>query len=158
MRPAARVPPRPPHAAARGFTLIELLIAMVVIAILAAIAYPSYRDHVLRGRLTDGAQALATLRAAMERHYQDHRTYATAMLGTQTVTTPCAVPVAQRTVGAFVLSCDGTPTATAYTLQAQGLGFRLTVDQTDRRATTAAPSGWRTCATAWILSRSQACT
>ena len=36
---------------ARGFTLIEVLIVVAIIAILVAIAVPSYTDYVTRGRL-----------------------------------------------------------------------------------------------------------
>ncbi len=146
------------RATRRGFTLIEVMIAVAIVGILAAVAYPSYRDYVVRGQLVDATTALSTFRADMERHFQDNRTFATV----GTFVTPCALTdAAARTVGNFVISCSGTPTATAYTLQAVGSGpvsgFTFTITQQDVRATTAAPTGWGTCTTRWILRKGQTC-
>ena len=140
-----------------GFTLAELLIAMAVAGILAAIAYPSYVDFTIRGQLADATTGLGIVQGRMERHFQDRRTYATV----GTFTTPCAGSAGDRTFGAFVVACNGTPTATAYTLTATGsgraAGFTYTLDQSDLRATTAAPAGWNTCASRWLTRRGQAC-
>ncbi|MBC7938818.1 MAG: prepilin-type N-terminal cleavage/methylation domain-containing protein, partial [Chitinophagaceae bacterium] len=59
-----------------GFTLIELMITVAIIAILAMVAVPSYRDHILRGQLVDATNGLSSVRANMERHFQDNRSYA----------------------------------------------------------------------------------
>jgi type IV pilus assembly protein PilE len=155
-----------PRAARRrgagGFTLIELMVTVAIVAILASIAYPAYRDYVIRGQLVNATNGLATMRANMERHFQDNRTYVTVTAGATTFTTPCAVAAAQRTFGNFVVQCaTGQPTATTYVLEAVGngpvAGFTLTINQADARSTTA-PAGWGNCATAWILRRGQACT
>jgi type IV pilus assembly protein PilE len=119
---------------------------------------PSYRDHVVRGQLTDATNGLSTLRAQMERHYQDNRTYATV----GTFVTPCAsTEVATRTFGPFVVSCATTPTSSAFTLQAVGSGsvegFTFTINETEVRATTRAPSGWNTCANKWLTKKGLAC-
>ena len=119
-----------------GFTLIELMITVLIVAILAAIAIPSYRNYVIRGQLVDATNGLSSLRANMERFFQDNRTYVT----TGTFVSPCTV--AGLTQGSFALSCTGAgaPTATTYTLTATGsgntAGFVYTVDQTGTQSTT----------------------
>lgn len=121
----------------RGFTLIEVMITVAIVAILATIALPSYRDYILRGRLVDATNLLATGRANMERYFQDNRTYATV----GSIVPPCAVSPSP-TQGPFTLTC-GTPTNTAYTLTATGsgttAGFTFTTNETDQRTTTIAP-------------------
>jgi len=144
--------------AARGFTLIEVMITVAIVAILATVAVPSYREYVLRGQLANATNGLATLRAQMERHFQDNRTYSTA----GTFTTPCAsTDAAPRTFGSFLVSCSGTPSATAFTLQAVGSGttngFTFTITEADVRATTAAPTGYNTCTSKWLLKKGEAC-
>lgn len=72
------------HATGRehaGFSLVELMIALVVVSILAAIAYPSYQSHMQRSRRADAQAALMGLAAAMERHYNQKMSYAGAADG-----------------------------------------------------------------------------
>ena len=154
----ARRPTPPTRRLAAGFTLIELMIAVAIVAILVGVALPSYREYVIRGHLADATNGLALMRAQMERHFQDNRTYASV----GSFTTPCAsTDATTRTFNNFVVSCSGTPTATAFTLAATGsgpaAGFTFTVNQADVRATTAAPSGWSTCTTKWMLKKGATC-
>lgn len=61
-----------------GFTMIELMIVIVVIGVLAAIAYPSFIDSIRKSRRAEGVSALATLQQAQERHRSTAATYADA--------------------------------------------------------------------------------
>jgi prepilin-type N-terminal cleavage/methylation domain-containing protein len=140
-----------------GFTLIELMIAVAIVAILAMVAVPSYSAYLMRGHMAEAASGLAAVRAQMERHYQDNRSYATV----GTFTTPCAADAATRTFGHFVVSCSGTPDATTFTLQAVGSGpvngFTYTINQADVRTTAAAATGWNTCASKWLMKKGAPC-
>jgi type IV pilus assembly protein PilE len=66
---------------ARGFTLIELMITVTVIAVLTAIALPSYTDYVTRSKLAEAYAHLADLRVKMEQYYLDNRRYSTTAAG-----------------------------------------------------------------------------
>lgn len=59
-----------------GFTLLELMIAVVIIGILASIAYPSYRDSVRQGNRSEAIAELQKLIAAQERYFLNNREYA----------------------------------------------------------------------------------
>jgi type IV pilus assembly protein PilE len=56
-------------------SLIELLVVMVVVGILAAIAYPSYRQYVVRTNRTDAKAALEQGRQVLERCFTRFNAY-----------------------------------------------------------------------------------
>ena len=59
-----------------GFTLIELMITVVVIAILGAIAYPSYQDHLRKGRRAAAQAFLVDVASRQQQYLLDARNYA----------------------------------------------------------------------------------
>jgi len=62
----------------RGFTLIELMITVVVVGILAAVAYPSYMSYVVKSNRAV-TKAFMTAVANREQQYiMDARVYGTA--------------------------------------------------------------------------------
>jgi type IV pilus assembly protein PilE len=63
----------------RGFTLIELMIALAVVAILAAIAYPSYTEHVIKTKRTEGRALLNRIAAEQERFFTARNQYAASI-------------------------------------------------------------------------------
>lgn len=56
-----------PKRAAAGFSLLELLVAMVILAVLAAIALPTYADYVARSRRFEARAGLLEAAHWMER-------------------------------------------------------------------------------------------
>lgn len=145
-----------------GFTIIEVMIVVAIVAILAAVALPSYRDYILRGKLVDAHNSLSDFRVRMEQYYQDNRRYddgagncgATAPTSKYfTFTAPACVPAANPAQ---------TYVATATGVAGEGLsGFAFTINEANARTTTvsapATTNGWSSNAACWIRSKPNVC-
>jgi len=59
----------------RGVTLMELMVVVVIIGILASIAYPSYRAQVRRSNRTEARVALEQTAGALEKCYTRYMAY-----------------------------------------------------------------------------------
>jgi type IV pilus assembly protein PilE len=137
----------------RGFTLIEVMVTVAIVAILAAIAIPSYADYVLRGKLTEAIAGLSGMRIKMEQYFQDNRTYVGACVGGTVAALP---PNPQN----FAFDCP-TLTAAGYLVRATGSGsmtnFQYTIDQANTRVTVSVPTGWTASAACWTIRKDGSC-
>jgi type IV pilus assembly protein PilE len=62
-----------------GFTLIEVMIVVVVVAILTAVAYPSYRDYIIRANRSAAQTFMLEVASRQERFLLDARAYAASI-------------------------------------------------------------------------------
>ncbi len=83
--PAACHPRALNSRAAGGFVGVETLVVLVLMALLGAIAYPSYQAQMAKSRRADARQALLGLALQLERHHQAHGSYGGAALGAEGV-------------------------------------------------------------------------
>lgn len=84
----------------RAFTLMELVVTIAIIAILATVAIPSYKNYVTRTRRSAAESALLQVASKLEQQYTVANNF-TTLPGSSTV-----------------LSCSSTTTVPTYTLPA----------------------------------------
>ena len=133
----------------RGFTLIELMIAVAIIGILAAIAYPSYNNYLMKGRRASAQAHLSDIAQRQQQYLLDARAYAPD-LAALNLTTPSDVSayyspitiVADNTAGAPP-SFTVTATPKAGTAQVNDQCGILGIDNTgSKTASTGAAGCW----------------
>jgi len=75
---------------ARGFSLIELMVTVAIIAILAAVAYPSYTRYIVRSNRAAAQGYMLEISGLQQRYLLDARAYA-AQLSDLATTVPATV-------------------------------------------------------------------
>ena len=147
---------------ARAFTLIEVMIVIAIIAILTAVALPSYTRYVQRGRLTEATAKLSDMRTRLEVFFQDNRKYGTSGTG-------CGVPVATNNSSTFTFTCylASDPAVTtqvddqSYVVHALGAGamagFEYTVDQAGAKLTRSFVGASGLPVSCWMIRAGAAC-
>jgi len=116
----------------QGFTLIELMIVVVIIGILAGIAYPSYTKSVRKSKRSDATTALINLKLAQEKLRTNCPFYAQILLNAGAAGATCGANAgatdlgytsANSSMGHYVVAISaGTASGTAYTATATAQG------------------------------------
>ena len=102
----------------RGFTLIEVMIVVAIVAILTALAFPSYTEYIRRGHRAEARAALLQASQWMER----------AATATGTYPPTASFPTTLTTIksGRYTIAVASPPASaasgTAYTLTATPAG------------------------------------
>jgi type IV pilus assembly protein PilE len=121
-----------------GFTLIELMIAVAIVAILTAVAYPSYTSHLRKSHRADAQNLLMALSSRQQQYLLDTRNYADTIDKLQ-------VPVPSNVSAHYTVTLAlGAGAAPTFTLTAAPVGAQaadkcgtLTLDNTGTKV----PSG-----------------
>ena len=124
----------------KGFTMIELMITLIVVAILVALAYPSYIDYVRKSKRGEAQQLLMNWSINQEIWRSNNSQYAT--------TGQLAVPTNENYTFDFAVD----PTATVYTRRATGGGDHVNYearDGTDCRILTLSHQGVKNPPVCW---------
>jgi len=105
----------------KGFTIIELMVALAIIGILAAIAYPIYTSFTTRANRALAMTEVTRIAQLQERFYMDNRTYGTLTglgFAANTIGLDSQGDPVAAGAGLYDVTITPAPTATQFTVQA----------------------------------------
>ena len=101
-----------------GFTLIELMITVAIIGILAAVAYPSYASHIIKGNRAAAKAQMLDIANRQQQFMLANRAYATRAMLT---TSGYALPTEVSTKYSYSITI-GTDAVPAYLITFTAIG------------------------------------
>lgn len=121
-----------------GFTLVEMMIVVMIIALLAAIAYPNYTAYAMRSRRADGKDLAMRIASAEERYFTNLNRYTSTLsdLGFASNLSEKQYYAATVVLGAAGQTYTITLTPQAGTPQVNDLCGSLTINNTGYKSQT----------------------
>ena len=102
----------------RGFTLIELMITVAIVAILAAVAYPSYTKHIAKGKRS-AAQAVMYAAVSKEEQYMlNARSYLSASTAANFTSLGMTIPADVSSNYTITVVADNAATPPSFYVEA----------------------------------------
>ena len=103
----------------KGFTILELMIVVGIVAVLVALAIPSYTDYIRKAKRAEAEQLLLNWANVQEIWRANNPTYA------DDVAAPNGIPLPTHTYYTFSLGAPNPPSASAYVLIATPTGDQV---------------------------------
>jgi type IV pilus assembly protein PilE len=121
----------------RGFTLIELMITVAIIAVLAAVAVPSYQDYIRKSRRSEAQSFMSDVVARQQHFLLDRRAYAVSITALPASNgLGMAIPTGVSSFYAVTIATDNTTNPPSFVVTGAPSGTQtaekcgtLTIDQ-----------------------------